>query len=64
MAVLMEGEWDTLLRGSALVAIRRSHLAFGCHGALSLEVAVLERISPSLLQCHWFAVVTGRSALH
>jgi hypothetical protein len=28
MAVLMEGEWDTLLRGSALVAIRRSHLAF------------------------------------
>jgi hypothetical protein len=65
MAVLMEGGWDTLLRGSALmVTSRRSRLAFGCDGTLSLEVAVLERISPSLLQCHWFAVVTGRSALH
>jgi hypothetical protein len=52
-----------LLRGSALMATRRSRLAFDCDDTLCLEVAVLERVSPSLLQCHWFAVVTGRSAL-
>jgi hypothetical protein len=62
---VMEGEWYTLLRDSALmVTSRRSHLAFCCNGALSLGVAVLERIPPWLLQCHWFAVVTDRSALH